>query len=78
MPIYKMKGTKNGLQKYRVRVNYTDSTGQPRQTERVVYGSQEAKDLEKALMPVSYTHLDRAEHAASGSYDLHGQPYVPT
>lgn len=50
MPIYKMKGTKNGLQKYRVRVNYTDSTGQPRQTERVVYGSQEAKDLEKALM----------------------------
>ena len=27
MPIYKMKGSKDGRQKYRVRVNYIDSLG---------------------------------------------------
>ena len=27
MPIYKMDGKKNGLQKYRVRINFTDSSG---------------------------------------------------
>lgn len=50
MPIYKMKGTKVGRQKYRVRINYTDFASQPQQIERVAYGLQEAKDLEKVLM----------------------------
>lgn len=27
MPIYKMDGKKDGLQKYRVRINFTDSPG---------------------------------------------------
>ena len=35
MPIYKMQGKKDGLQKYRVRINYTDRSGKPRQLDRV-------------------------------------------
>ncbi len=49
MPIYKMKGSKDGLQKYRVRINYHDSTGQPRQIDRVTYGLDSAKELERQL-----------------------------
>lgn len=50
MPIYKMDGKKDGLQKYRVRINYTDQQGKSRQLGRVAYGSQAAKDLERQLM----------------------------
>lgn len=50
MPIYKMKGSKDGKQKYRVRINYTDSYGENRQLDRVAYGSSEAKDLERKLL----------------------------
>ena len=52
MPIYKMtdKNGKNirkdGLQKYRVRVNYTDSFGKSHQIDRVVFGSEAATQLE--------------------------------
>lgn len=49
MPIYKMKGTKDGKQKYRVRINYVDALGVPRQIDRVTYGSPEAKTLEQKL-----------------------------
>ncbi len=50
MPIYKMDGKKkDGLQKYRVRINYTDSTGKAKQTERVAYGKEAAKALEQKL-----------------------------
>ncbi len=49
MPIYKMKGSKDGKQKYRVRINYIDNLGNNRQTERVAYGSAEAKDLERRM-----------------------------
>lgn len=49
MPIYKMEGSKNGKQKYRVRINYVDNFGKNRQLERVVYGSSEAKELEREL-----------------------------
>ncbi len=49
MPIYKMSGSKDGRQKYRVRINYTDFTGNPKQIERVTYGAQEAKILEDQL-----------------------------
>ena len=34
MPIYKMDGSKDGKQKYRVRINYTDVFGKARQTEK--------------------------------------------
>ena len=50
MPIYKMEGKKDGLQRYRVRINYTDNTGKNRQLERVAYGREAAKDLETSLM----------------------------
>lgn len=49
MPIYKMSGKKNGLQQYRVRINYTDSNGKGRQIDRVAYGKDEAKLLEIRL-----------------------------
>lgn len=49
MPIYKMDGKKDGLQKYRVRVNYTDRDGKSRQLDRVAYGKEEAKELERQL-----------------------------
>ena len=55
MPIYKMtdKNGKNirkdGLQKYRVRVNYTDSFGKPHQIDRVTFGAETAKQLEIQL-----------------------------
>lgn len=50
MPIYKMEGKKDGLQKYRVRINYTDQQGKSRQIDRVAYGSQAAKELERQLV----------------------------
>lgn len=50
MPIYKMVGKKDGLQKYRVRINYTDRDGKAHQLDRVAYGSAEAKDLETRLL----------------------------
>lgn len=49
MPIYKMNGTKNGKQKYRVRINYVDNFGKNKQTERVAYGMAEAKELEMRM-----------------------------
>ncbi len=49
MPIYKMKGSKDGKQKYRVKINYIDNLSNNRQTERVVYGSAETKDLERRM-----------------------------
>ena len=49
MPIYKMDGKKDGKQKYRVRINYVDSAGKSRQIDRVAYGKEEAKDLERQL-----------------------------
>lgn len=50
MPIYKMDGKKDGKQKYRVRINYIDSSGKPKQIDRVAYGSDEAKTLERCLI----------------------------
>lgn len=49
MPIYKTKTKKNGKQQYRVRINYTDSTGTQRQLTRIAYGAAEASDLERRL-----------------------------
>lgn len=50
MPIYKMEGKKGGQQKYRVRINYNDYSGKPRQITRIAYGSAEAKALEAQLL----------------------------
>lgn len=49
MPIYKMHGKKDGLQKYNVRINYISDIGKPRQLTRTVYGMDAAKELERRL-----------------------------
>ena len=49
MPINKINGKKDGLQKYRVRVNYVDSFGKYKQIERTAYGKDAAKELEARL-----------------------------
>lgn len=40
---------KNGLSRYRVRVNYTDTSGENRQVERLVWGKAEAEAMEREL-----------------------------
>lgn len=50
MPIYKIKGEKkDGLQKYRIVVNYTDENGKKRTVERREYGKAQAEHTEAAL-----------------------------
>ena len=49
MPITRVEGKKDGKQKYRVRVNYTDSYGKAHQIERTAYGAAEAKQIEMQL-----------------------------
>lgn len=44
-----MDGKKDGKQKYRVRVNYQDRIGESKQIDRVAYGFDEAKKLEREL-----------------------------
>ena len=50
MPITKTNEKKDGLIKYRVRVNYIDAQGKYRQSERTAYGITEAKELEAKLL----------------------------
>lgn len=50
MPIQKAGGKKDGKQRYRVRINYTDSNGKAHQIERVAYGLAEANDMEQRLL----------------------------
>ena len=40
---------KNGLSRYRVRVNYIDTNGEARQVERLVWGRAEADLMERQL-----------------------------
>lgn len=49
MPIYKTEEKKDGLFKYRVRVNYTDSKGKARSLTRIAYGITSARQLESKL-----------------------------
>lgn len=50
MPVNKTGVKKNGLQQYRVRVNYTDAAGKAHQIERTAYGLAEANALEQSLI----------------------------
>ena len=51
MPITAVDGCKkDGLQKYRVRINFTDDYGKRRQVERTAYGMKQAKEIESQLM----------------------------
>ena len=56
MPIYKQKEKKDGLFKYKVRVNYTDSYGAHKQLTRTVWGSTAAKELEQQLLKTVSDH----------------------
>ena len=59
MPIYKMDGKKDGLQRYHVCVNYTDDTGKKRQIDKIAYSPTEAAALERQLL------LDLGEECSS-------------
>jgi len=50
MPIYRMDGKKDGKNRYRVRVNYQDNMGKYKQIDRITYGNDEAKNLERELL----------------------------
>ena len=51
MPIYKVDGAKkDGLQKYIVRINYTDDFGSFKTISRTTYGSEAAKTFERQLL----------------------------
>ena len=49
MPIYKTKEKRDGLSKYRVRINYIDDSGKNRSLTRIAYGLTAAKELEAKL-----------------------------
>ena len=50
MPIYKVNGTKkDGLQKYKVRVNFTSTDGTFKQLTRIAFGLDAARDIERQL-----------------------------
>lgn len=53
MPITKIDKKKDGLQGYRVRVNYTDADGKYRQIERTAYGKTEALEMERRILAES-------------------------
>lgn len=69
MPIYKMKGKKDGKQKYRVRINYIDSFGNAKQMDRVAYGLDEAKQLERELNYQSKQKTPAANITVKTLYD---------
>lgn len=50
MPIYKTDKKKNGLQQYKVVVNYTDAQGNYRQKTKLVYGKDEANLTEHSML----------------------------
>lgn len=50
MPIYKMSSKKDGLQQYRVRINYIAPDGTAKQLDRIAYGKDSAKQLEAKLL----------------------------
>ncbi len=70
MPITKVSGKKDGLQKYRVRVNYCTPTGEYKQIERTAYGMDQAKALERQLAIT----IKEAPHTAALTYrDLYAE-----
>jgi len=62
MPITKIAGKKkDGLQAYRVRVNYTDQNGNYKRIERYAYGMAEAKEVEQKLKELSLSPTGDSE-----------------
>lgn len=70
MPINKVKGSKkDGLQKYRIRVNYVDARGNYKQKERTAYGIEEAKAIERQLQMEVETKTVTASMTVRQLYD---------
>lgn len=66
MPIYKVNGKKkDGLQKYQVKINYTDQHGARKQIMRTAYGMQAARDLEHELTESALTTPDMSVETTS-------------
>ena len=62
MPIYKTnKKNADGKNQYKVRINYTDANGNYKTINRNVYGSTEAKELERKLLEELNTTPDTAD-----------------
>lgn len=87
MPLTKTGKKKDGLQQYRVRINYTDSLGKSHQIERTAYGLEEAKQLESALLSEykdkrSYSRITVKElcdkYAAYHSHDTRRTSHTST
>lgn len=70
MPITKGTKKRDGLQSYRVRVNYTDAAGNHRQVERTAYGKAEAQELERKLT-MEFGAVETASHAKMTVQDLY-------
>lgn len=64
---------KGGKQKYRVRVNYTDSYGNNKQIERTAYGADEAKQLERELSHSIKEEAPSAKITVGELYNLYMQ-----
>jgi len=74
MPVYKVNGKKkDGLQKYQVKVNYTDKDGKHRQIMRTAYGAQAAKELEgelmKAVKETPEAYIKKTVYTVQSLYD---------
>lgn len=74
MPISKASGSKDGKQKYRVRVNYIDALGNYRQVERTAYGAAEAKDLEMRIQHEIKKEPPTARMSVQALYDEYVKP----
>ena len=59
MPIYKQDGKKNGLQKYRVVVSFTNQNGEYKQLTGTAYGKEEAKQLEIELQTQTTENISK-------------------
>ena len=64
-----MNGKKDGKQKYRVRVNYTDRLGKAKQIDRVAYGLDKAKQLERELNYQLKQEIPTAKMTVQDLYD---------
>lgn len=74
MPINKVAGEKkDGLQKYRIRVNYVDPSGKYRQIERTAYGMDEAKAVERQLQMQAESKKLTASMTVQQLYDEYMQ-----
>ena len=71
MPIYKIEGEKkNGYQKYRVIVNWTDDAGKKRSKERCAYGKAQADQMERKLRDEISREPETRKVMATELFDL--------